>query len=406
MHHKIFSIVLCALFLTGTLTARDIAAPASSILLTAHEQASLLQDGRMAGGRMAISNNRFLTDLEHAVRRANPGLDAQTLRRPVPESALRQLQLRSALRGNMISIKDLRATTDYAHSLLRESKGKLSLAEKVSKLPDQLRKPFHGTVAELPEARARGIVLNKSVTGTTWDLTESKFQPRNYQMKIYAQHKKALSSLIDDLDKKLDFKKRGILTNATLEHEVAKGRLIQDGTTYRPVGRPDIKLEPSKAFSRPADSNLYAKRGREGLIKHGRVATTPPSRFPTFGKWAGRAGSVVLIATEGYNLYGYATGKTNQREFVTSQSSMAGAGIGAWAGAKAGAAIGLLIAGGPEDPLAAITVPAGAIVGGIIGGVEGAKVGEIGARGFYGRLDEKQKKEVEAFIFQQYGSGK
>ena len=85
---------------------------------------------------------------------------------------------------------------------------------------------------------------------------------------------------------------------------------------------------------------------------------------------------------------------------------MAGAGIGAWAGAKAGAAIGLLIAGGPEDPLAAITVPAGAIVGGIIGGVEGAKVGEIGARGFYGRLDEKQKKEVEAFIFQQYGSGK
>ena len=402
-----FRIASLALALNVTLHARDLDAQASAGFLTAREQALLLQGSGMAGEHAAASQSHFLADVEKTIRRANPGLDSQSLRRPVPESALRQLQMRSALRGDFLSIKELRATTDYAHSLLRESNGKISLAEKVSKLPDQLRKPFHGTVAELAEARARGMVLNKSTTGTTWDLTESKFQPRNYQMKIYAQHSKALSSVVDDLDKKLDFNKRGILTRDTLERGVESGRLIREGSTYRPPGRTDIKLEPSKVFSRPAESHLYAKTGRESLIKRGFTSgKAAPTGFQTAGKWAGRAGAVVLVVSEGYSIYGFATGKMSQREFVTNQSGIVGGGLGGWAGVEGGAAIGLLIAGGPEDPLALITVPVCAVIFGFAGGYGGASLGEMIVTGCYGRLDERQKKDVETFIFQHYGADK
>jgi hypothetical protein len=400
-NHYLF--VLFAFVVAAGLQLCDLHAATPASFLTAREQGLLLRGAGMSGERVTTSRNRFLADVEQTIRRANPGLNSQSLRQPVSEAALRNLQMRSALRGNLISQSELRAATDYAHALLVEANGKASLAEKVNKLPEQLRKPFHGKVAELAEARARGMVLNKSATATTWDLTEAKFQPRNYQMKIYAQHDKALSSMLDDLDKKLDFNKRGITTKDTLERGVKSGQLVRDGSVYRPVGRADVELHPSKVFSRPAESHLYAKTGRGSLIKRGLTAKAAPSGFQTAGKLLGRAGFVALVATEGYVIQGFATGRLSEREFVTAQSSIAGGGIGAWAGVKAGAAIGLFIAGGPEDPLAVITVPAGAVVGGIVGGFSGAKLGEVGASGFYGRLDKNQKRQVEAFVYQHYG---
>ncbi len=53
--------------------------------------------------------------------------------------------------------------------------------------------------------------------------------------------------------------------------------------------------------------------------------------------------------------------------------------------------------------LGGITVPAGALIGGLTGGFGGAKLGEIAASGFYGRLDERQKRDVETFVYQHYG---
>ena len=376
---------------------------AAAGLLTAGEQASQIEIAGISASRAASSENQFLSDLEQTIRLANLGEDSQSLRRPVSETALRKLQLRSALRGNFTSQPELQATTDYAQTLLRESPGE-SLISKVKKLPLSERKAIHGTVAELPEARARGGVLTKSRTSETWDITESKFRPRNYQMKIYAQHDRALSSMLDDLDSRLDFNKRGVLTKETLERGVKSGRLVREGNTYRPVGRTDIELEPSKVFSRPAESRLYAKTGRESLIKQGLTAEkVGPTGFQTAGKWLGRAGVVALVATEGYFVQGFATGRLSEREFVTAQSAIAGGGLGGWGGAEAGAGIGLLIAGGPEDPLALITVPAGALIGGFAGGFGGAKLGELAASGFYGRLDAKQKRQIEAFIYKNYG---
>gem|GEM_PF-5301108 len=358
----------------------------------------------MAGEGAANSRNRFLADLDKTIRRANPGMDSQSLRRPVSEPALRRLQQRADMRGMVLSRQELRATTDYAHALLLESNGKVSLAEKVGKLPEQLRKPFHGKVAELAEARARGMVLNKNARGPTWDLTEAKFQPRNYQMKIYGQHSRALADLLDDLDKKLKFNKRGILTQATLERGVKSGRLVRSGNVYRPVGRIDVELHPSKVFSRPADSHLYAKSGRESLIKRGLPGGKgAQTGAQTAGKWLGRAGGVALVATEAYVIHGFATGRLSEREFVTAQSAVIGGGLGGWAGATggaaAGAAVGVWFGGVGAAPGALI----GGIIGGIAGGFGGAKLAEMAASGYYGRLDEEQKQQVTAYIYQHYG---
>ena len=393
---------------------------AASGLLTATEQGLLLQSAGMNGERAAISQNQFLSDVERTIRQANPGMDSQSLRRPVSEAALRKLQMRSALRGNLISSKEISAATDLAQTLLRESPGE-SLASKVGKLPLSERKAIHGTVAELPEARERGGVLTKSRTSETWDITESKFQPRNYQMKIYAQHDRAISSILDDLDRKLDFNKRGILTKETLERGVQSGRLVREGNIYRPVGRSDIELEPSKAFSRPAESHLYAKAGRETLIKYGGLASeeTAVTGFEVASKWMGRAGVVALGVTELYVFHEYATGRLSERKFITAQSSIVGGGLGAWGGASAGAWVGAGVGGTAGGvigawfggvgaiPGAAIGTKIGGVVGGIFGGLAGgyggAKLGEMAATGCYGHLDAAQKKQVEAFIYQLYG---
>jgi hypothetical protein len=387
--------------------ASDSQAASPSGLLTAREQGLVLQSTGMAGEGAATSRNQLLSDLDKTIRRANLGKDSQTLRRPVSEATLRNLQLRSAMRGNFLSRQELRAATDYAHALLLESNGKVSLAEKVGKLPEQLRKPFHGKVAELAEARARGMVLNKNARGPTWDLTEAKFQPRNYQMKIYAQHDRALASVLDDLDKRLEFNKRGILPKATLEHGVHNGRLVRSGNVYRPVGRTDVELHPSKVFSRPPDSHLYAKSGRESLIKRGLPGGKPASvATQTAGKWLGRAGGIALVATQVYVIHGFATGQLSEREFATAQSAIAGGAVGGWAGATggaaAGAAIGVWFGGVGAGPGALI----GGIIGGIAGGFGGAKLAEMAASGFYGRLDQEQKQQVAAYIYQHYGASR
>jgi hypothetical protein len=402
--HFLFGLVLLA-----WLHAGDSHAASSAGLLTANEQGLLLQTTGMNGENAASSQNQFLSDLEKTIRRANSGMDSESLRRPVSEAALRELQVRSALLGNLMSQQELWAASDYAHTLLRESPGQ-SLIEKVKKLPMQQNKAIHGSVAELAEARSRGMVLTKSRTSTTYDLTEERFQPRNYQMKIYAQPSRALSELLKDFQNKSDYIKSGIFTQDTLDRLVKSGRIVRDGNVYRPVGRPDIEIEPSDIFSRPGESSLYAKTGRESLINQGlnpeettltRIQTAG-EWFQTGNEWLGRLGIVGISAYEIYTIQGAVSGRLSKREFVTTQSAIVGGAGGAWAGAEIGSGIGTLLVGGPEDPLVVIAAPAGALVGGIVGAIVGGKAGENIATGIYGRLDEKQRQDVEAFIYQHY----
>jgi hypothetical protein len=160
-----------------------------------------------------------------------------------------------------------------------------------------------------------------------------------------------------------------------------------------------VELHPSKVFSRPAESHLYAKTGRGSLIERGLTTKAAPTGFQTAGKWLGRAGIIAVVATEGYVIHGFATGRLSEREFVTAQSAIVGGGLGGWGGTVAGAAGGALV----PPPFDIVTIPAGALLGGVAGGFGGAKLGEMAATGFYGRLDKEQKRQIEAFIYQRYG---
>lgn len=360
-------------------------------LMTAREQWALLWEVGISGEQVRPPQSQFIDDLEKTVRRANPGKDFESLRHPVSESAIRNFRIRQESHGRFISQNDARATIDYAQSLLRESPGK-TLTDKVKYLPSQQRKAFHGNVAELAEARSRVSVLTKSRLSPTWDITEPKYSPqKNYQMKIYAQHDKAISSIVEDLGKQHDFNKKGILTKATLEQGVKSGLLIRKGNYYQPIGRPDVTLEPSKVFSRPAESHLYAKTGRNVLIKYG----SPSNAVPNTVKWLGRAGVVTLLATEAYVMHRFATGQMSDREFTTTQAVIVAGGLGGWGGAVVGAYLG----SGFGFPGAIIGSLVGAITGSIVGGEISTRV----ASGYYGRLDTEQKREVDRFIFKHYG---
>ena len=140
-------------------------------------------------------------------------------------------------------------------------------------------------------------------------------------------------------------------------------------------------------------------RAKVGLI----AEEGAPSGLQTARRWIRRGGVVVLVGTEAYYIQGFASGKLSNREFITAQSAIVGGGLGGWGGAAAGALIGTIVVGGPEDPFVVIAAPAGALVGGLAGGFGGANLGQMAASGYYGRLDEDQKHRVEEFIYEQYG---
>lgn len=359
-------------------------------LMTAREQGALLWEAGISGEQVRPPQSQFIDDIEKTIRRTNPGKDFESLRRFVPESAIRNFRIRQGFKGRLLSQYEAQAAIDYSQSLLRESPGK-TLSDRIKVLPSQQLKALHGNVAELAESRARGLVLTKSRLSPTWDLTEPKPRPQNYQMKIYAQRSKAISSILKDFDPKYDFNKRGILTKDTLEYGVKTGRLRRIGNNYQPIGRPDVTLEPSRVFSRPAESHLYAKTGRNVLIEQGSFGNAVPNTV----KWLGRAGVITLLATETYIIHRFATGQMTDREFATTQGVIVVGGLGAWGGALVGWNIG--------TPLGIYGKITGLLMGGIIGSIIGADISVRVASGYYGRLDTEQKRQVDESIFKYYG---
>jgi hypothetical protein len=364
-------------------------------LLTPNEQRRVLESVANGGASTGLSESQFLEEIESGILRANPGAESISLRTPVSKLALRILQGRLAMRGQFVPLEELQASTDYAQALMRESSTR-PLSKLVEKLPFQQRNAFHGKVAEVAEARARGMVLTKSDRSPVWDLTESKSTPRNYQMKIYAQSDRALASLLDDLDQSLDFQKRGILTQETLDRETRAGRIRRVGRYYEPIGRPDVRLESSKMFGRPAESRLYAKAGGTGLMRLGKTRPLPGASGL---RWLKPAGIAVLVVTEGYLVWGASTGRLTDRDFVVGQSAVAGGVAGGWAGAVSGAMLGGLL----PPPLDAAGVPVGVVIGGIAGAIVGSEIAVTAATGIYGRLDDAQREEVAADIYKRYG---
>ena len=131
------------------------------------------------------------------------------------------------------------------------------------------------------------------------------------------------------------------------------------------------------------------------------------AEFETAGIWLRRAGTAVMVAYEGYAIQGALSGRLSEREFWTANSKFASVAAGSWVGMKAGAAAGGALGAAITSETGGWGVAPGALFGGVIGilggGYGGAKLGEMAASGYYGRLDDNQKHQVEAFICQQYG---
>ena len=128
-------------------------------------------------------------------------------------------------------------------------------------------------------------------------------------------------------------------------------------------------------------------------------------------KWGGRAGVALFLISEGFVIAEWQTGGLNDRQFYTIQGGLGGGlagGVGGTVtGQWIGGGIGLAVAGGPEDPLAAITVPVGAgvggFIGGLVGGIGGSSLGAGAVDRIYQSKDEAQKVEIQNFIYQHYG---
>ncbi len=369
--------------------------------------------------------------IKDAIRLAN--LDGPSLRYPVPESALRNLQIALSRQGIDLTHYEISAAVDNAQALWRENPN-ASLLDKAMRDQNSERPTFHGNVAEVAEARARGMVPTKNTQGEHYDLTEPRNGPGNAQLKIYTDQVQGLNAMKSDFDyppKKAS--RNGIMPIVSLLKLVLRGLLIRktSGGMEFFILKEDqrITLMPWKAFASTDEAIKYTKLGKslvggmaeaapaeegllagtvEGGFEGGALAGTAwlPQAMESGGKVLGVFGAAARVGYWGYTIYEWKEGKISTRRLVSSSAAtvggLAGGFAGAWAGGEAGAAIGSIFPG----PGNAIGGFAGAVIGGIVGGFGGSAAAGYAASSFYQFEDNKfgrrQQAELMQFLTQYY----
>ena len=247
----------------------------SFIPLTKTEQA-----GRLAGllrspfglnrtlPRTTDSLNLFMQTIIDAQQGEN--INIFRLRRPVPLSDLESLSKQLGW-----SLDKTAATTDYIHTLMRESKinDLESLTAKLERGFYTSRKPLHGTIAELPEAREQNSVLTKDIHSKTFDLTSPEIHPpRSYQQKVFKNARAGLKSLKKDLENIPKRSRHGFLPGDSID-ELVKKDLLENRTTlngnpiYRTTDGSRITVFRMKSFKSAQESQAYYIRGKKGAAE-------------------------------------------------------------------------------------------------------------------------------------------
>lgn len=390
----------------GVLHAKS---PSGGFILTAREQASLLDrsGGVFGNSRQAIASSAPTVSV------AEPGV--QTKSGPTPSQ---KAWLKAA---DYQRIKIAEQIGEIGARQLSESNGWITLLEEGHNIfpqgPDQIYQGQDGTV-HVVEAKGGSSQLGHAYgyrQGTPeWAVKSAE---RLVKSKTATEPERWAAKQVLEAAAKGKLEVHVIRTPHVLG-EAMKPTLVQSlkcteqasqlavssldrmtiesslNVTKSSVTPVEGQLPKVGVLPRSTVSRSYPKTGRGSLISRGLQTAGK-----TTGEWLGRAGIVALIVTEGYLVHGIATGRMTNREFVTAQSGVLGGAGGAWAGAEGGAALGALV----PPPFDVVTVPSGAIIGGFAGGISGATLGEMSASGLYGRLDTKQKQEVEVFVCQYYG---
>jgi hypothetical protein len=159
-------------------------------------------------------------------------------------------------------------------------------------------------------------------------------------------------------------------------------------------------------LNRTSIHSVLALHGKSGLtigrrsanIGLARLARATVSQSVRRLAWAaGPIGGAVAVAIDADEIYSYVAayqrGELNRRQMVTAVGISGGGIIGAGAGATAGAWIGTF--GGP---FAWITVPAGAMIGGMVGYIAGSTGTGAIVETWYSSLDDDVKVSVDAWI--------
>lgn len=417
----------------GVLSSTFAKGPLNS--LTFSEQASYLALARQGASTPTIAKTQYLDNIEKAIKGANSkaGFLDKTFRSPVSSSQLRRLQMRAWLRGQFVSFKEISAATDTAHKLMREmgptSKNQ-SLAKKILDLTNKDRPNLYGEVAELAESRKRGCVLTKNKQSPSFDITEAKLRPKNYQVKFGGGRNYVYGGILEDIQSagknpNGTYRGRGITDKANAQKLVKAGKWKKVGRDlYEYVDHKGVRVETSRSFSRSGLARKYFSDGRKSLSargleskgkndnSNGSAKRGNSSRFVRGLKVLGWIGLGVGVIYEGYQYHKWYKGDLTKREGIamTAKSAsglaagLAGGYAGAALGAKAGASIGVWFAGAGAGPGAFI----GSIVGGIGGGFAaawaGSRLAEYGVNRYYNQLDERQARQVEQFIYNHYAT--
>ena len=216
-----------------------------------------------------------------------------------------QSQLNRAT-GRHWKIHQVAAAVDYTHAQMRESRASTShvLREKLLRSLDTERKAFHGQVAELAEARERGMVLTKSTRSQTFDLTEPSQRPRSLQLKVLQDPAAALRILQDDLKDAHPRARFGALPSSQVTELHQAGKLREVGRAAKErifvtTSGPRITVLPMRSFESAVASQQYAQSGRVVVSTLRQVPHMYPAFAQTLAIGAGVAAP--LVAWEAYH---------------------------------------------------------------------------------------------------------
>ena len=202
-------------------------------------------------------------------------------RLPVSDANIDRLHTRiSQLERRQLSRHELSAMVDYIHAQMRESRSSSDarMREKITASTTVRRASFHGSVAEVAEARATGMVLTRDTRSQTFDLTEMRRAPRSAQLKVEQNALSGLQHLRDDLRNAPIRARNGIMPMQQIQQLVDSGdlRLVGrvTGGLYQTTSGMKINVVPMRSFDSALASQEYTQLAKNTIYRLSQPAST------------------------------------------------------------------------------------------------------------------------------------